>query len=129
MLQCTCMLKKSSLLSITYMYVVLKPTSTNISVSRLPPVSVHPAPPQLLTLPQLVPATSADTSPPSLLAAVMALRVIGPTELLSCSATTRVDAHLPEIRHRKELPYVIVRKEMSTGRFDIHIDMCFLFAS
>ena len=62
------------------------------------------APAQLLTLPQLVPATNADTSPPTLLAAVMALKVIGPTELLSCSAMTKVDAHLPEIRHRKELP-------------------------
>ena len=85
----------------------------------LPLVNEHPPPPQLLTLPQLVPATSADTSPPSLLAAVIALRVIGPTELLSCSATTRVDAHLPEIKHRKELPYVIVRKETSTEIFDI----------
>ena len=67
-------------------------------------LNLHQTAPQLLTLPQLVPATNADISPPTLLAAVMALKVIGPTELLSCSAMTKVDAHLPEIRHRKELP-------------------------
>ena len=109
MLQCRCMYFFSK----SYFH-------PSLHGSGLPCVNEHPPPPQLLTLPQPVPATSADTSPPSLLAAVMALRVIGPTELLSCSATTRVDAHLPEIELRKELPYVIIRKEMSVERFDIH---------
>ena len=59
---------------------------------------------QPLTFPQLVPATRADTSPPSLLAAAIACRVIGTTDLLLCSATTKVDAHLPDTRHRRELP-------------------------
>lgn len=48
----------------------------------------------ILTGPQLDPATRAVTSPPSLLAAVMALRVIGNNVLSSCSATTNVDAFL-----------------------------------
>ena len=55
------------------------------------------------TFPQLLPATSAEISPPSLLAAVMALSVIGPSVLSSCSAMTRVDAFLVEIKCRKVL--------------------------
>lgn len=45
----------------------------------------------LLTPAQLDPATRQDTSPPSFLAAVIALRVMGLMVLLSCSATTSVD--------------------------------------
>ena len=33
---------------------------------------------------------------------------MGTTDLLLCSATTKVDAHLPETRHRRELPYISV---------------------
>lgn len=42
------------------------------------------------TFAQFVPATKQDTSLPSLLAAVMAFRVIGVSVSLLCSATTRV---------------------------------------
>lgn len=42
------------------------------------------------TVAQFVPATRQDTSPPSLLAAVMALRVMGVNLSLLCSATTKV---------------------------------------
>ena len=59
-----------------------------------------------LTVPQLVPATNADISPPSFLAAVIALSVMGPTVLLSCSAITSVDALLFETKCRKEFPYI-----------------------
>lgn len=44
----------------------------------------------LLTFAQFVPATRQDTSPPSLPAAVMALRVMGVNLSLLCSATTKV---------------------------------------
>lgn len=46
--------------------------------------------PPLPTFAQFVPATRQDTSPPNLLAAVMALRVIGVSVSLLCSATTKV---------------------------------------
>ena len=59
-----------------------------------------------LTVPQLVPATNADISPPSFLAAVIALSVMGPTVLLSCSAITSVDALLFETKSRKEFPCI-----------------------
>lgn len=44
----------------------------------------------LPTCAQFVPATKHATSPPSLLAAVMALSVIGVSFSLLCSATTKV---------------------------------------
>lgn len=47
-----------------------------------------------LTDPTLVPTTSTDTSPPSFLAAVRALRVTGESFSLSCSATINVLCNL-----------------------------------